>query len=367
MTIAGSRSEDASGRDMVSTWMTKRYGAGEVFLGDRGAGLLFQVLDCLGAKGSGVIVPSTTCHSVAFAVSLAGYLPVFADVELSDLNMSAAGVESAVASASVPIAACIAIHSFGNLLDAVGVKHVCDQHGIVMIEDICQIMGSGYEGYFGDVVLASFGYSKPVDAGGGGAILIRDRELARSMQAAAGLLMGIDRSTREEEARFRAAYYTIRGQAQHNESERIGISKLSLPFSGLLLRGTHEPDWERVGKGLVLLDSSVAKRRERALLFAKELSHVGLTIPQGSPGSSPWRFSFLMNDTTLTRPLTSQLRDAVGHVSNWYPSLAQDYGVDRELTPNSYLVEQSIVNLWVDCAADDEYISRALETVYAFC
>ena len=209
--------------------------------------------------------------------------------------------------------------------------------------------------------------SKGASAGGGGAILIRDRELARSMQAAAGLLMGIDRSTREEEARFRAAYYTIRGQAQHNESERIGISKLSLPFSGLLLRGTHEPDWERVGKGLVVLDSSVAERRERALLFAKELSHVGVTIPQGSPGSSPWRFSFLMNDTTLTRPLTSQLRDAVGHVSNWYPSLAQDYGVDRELTPNSYLVEQSIVNLWVDCAADDEYISRALETVCAFC
>jgi dTDP-4-amino-4,6-dideoxygalactose transaminase len=351
---------------MVSNWMTERYGAGAVFLGDRGTSLLFQVLKCLGAEGSGVIVPSTTCHAVAFAVSLAGYIPVFADVELSDLNVSPRGVRSAISSTSVPVTACIAIHSFGHLVDAVGVKDVCDQHGVLMIEDICQIMGSGYEGCVGDIVLTSFGYSKPVDAGGGGAMLIRDRLLARRMQASFGELLSIEKGTSQDEAKFREVYYTIREQARNYDSQRTSISELSTRFRGLFLRSTHQPDWKRVGSALNGLDSSVARRRERATLFSNALNFEGLTIPQWSLGSSPWRFNFLINDPSLTRPLTLRLREAVGHVSNWYPSLAQDFGVDREVTPNSYRLEESIVNLWIDDSVDDEYVSRVVETVDVF-
>lgn len=73
------------------------------------------------------------------------------------------------------IKAVVFSHLYGQPADVRSIRELCDQHQWVMIEDACQVPGMTIDGRpagsFGDLATLSFGGSKPLTCGNGGAVL----------------------------------------------------------------------------------------------------------------------------------------------------------------------------------------------------
>ena len=84
--------------------------------------------------------------------------------------------------ASDRVRAVIVSHLYGATADGQRLREYCDSRGWILIEDVCQAIGarSGGQpaGSFGQIATLSFGGSKLVSAGSGGALLVNDDRLA---------------------------------------------------------------------------------------------------------------------------------------------------------------------------------------------
>jgi len=81
------------------------------------------------------------------------------------------------------IKALVAMHTFGRPSDIDSLLEICNKHGIILIEDSAQSLGSFYKnihtGTFGRISALSFNGNKIITTGGGGAILTNDPLLAQ--------------------------------------------------------------------------------------------------------------------------------------------------------------------------------------------
>jgi dTDP-4-amino-4,6-dideoxygalactose transaminase len=116
-------------------------------------------------------------------VELVGGRPVILDVSPQSLSLDPAQLQSL---ADGPdhgrVRVVIASHLYGRAAEIVQLREICDRAGWILIEDACQTPGmtiSGrHAGSFGHLATLSFGGSKPVTAGGGGALLVNSERLA---------------------------------------------------------------------------------------------------------------------------------------------------------------------------------------------
>lgn len=134
-----------------------------------------------------------TCN----AISYCGAEPVFLDVDKHTLGLSADSLQAFLDQYAViknnqcynkqtqkRIAACVPMHTFGHPCEIVKIQMICEQWHIPLVEDAAESLGSFYRnkhtGNFGKLAAISFNGNKIVTAGGGGAILTNDSELAKA-------------------------------------------------------------------------------------------------------------------------------------------------------------------------------------------
>lgn len=359
-----------SGKDKYETfaksWLIESYGPGEAFLGNRASELLFNFLKSHCREGTGVLIPASSCHALAQTVILANYIPVFVDIDLLDLNMSLLTLAAAFSESECEVSVCIAVHSFGNYCELKEIKEFCSHEDIILVEDVCQLTGSGYEGRSGDVVLASFGYSKPVCIGGGGGMVIRSVQLQDEISR---LNLTSFKPLFVQSAReFKMAYYAMRDHEKEDSRARGSLGKLSHSFSNYILHGDSLPSWHLLPKQLSSLPERNSQRLSRAQFLQNELLKiVDIQLFTPSDKSIPWRFPFLVRNANLQNDLTAKLRSEINHVSNWYQNLALDFVGENSInTPNATIVEKSILNLWVDNLVNDEYLINAVDVIKDF-
>ncbi|MEM8670807.1 MAG: aminotransferase class V-fold PLP-dependent enzyme [Planctomycetota bacterium] len=112
-------------------------------------------------------------------IELLGARPVLVDIDPETLSMNPEQLDDA---AGPSVRALIATHLYGQPADVATIAETCKQNGWVCIEDACQVIGMSISkqlvGSFGDFATLSFGGSKIVSAGGGGAILANSPRLA---------------------------------------------------------------------------------------------------------------------------------------------------------------------------------------------
>jgi dTDP-4-amino-4,6-dideoxygalactose transaminase len=81
------------------------------------------------------------------------------------------------------IAACVPMHTFGHPCEVDKIQAICEQWHIQLVEDAAESLGSFYKdkhtGTFGKLAAISFNGNKIVTAGGGGAVLTNDEQLAK--------------------------------------------------------------------------------------------------------------------------------------------------------------------------------------------
>ena len=109
-----------------------------------------------------------------------GAVPVFVDIDLASHNIDASKIEAAI---SPKTKAIMLAHSLGNPFNIKVVMEICRKHGLWLIEDNCDALGSRYNGQltgtFGDIGTLSFYPAHHITMGEGGAVATNDDNLAR--------------------------------------------------------------------------------------------------------------------------------------------------------------------------------------------
>ncbi|MBB5203982.1 dTDP-4-amino-4,6-dideoxygalactose transaminase [Inhella inkyongensis] len=127
--------------------------------------------------GDEVIMPSYTFVSTANAFVLRGAVPVFVDIRADTLNLDETQIEAAITPRTRAI---VVVHYAGVGCEMDAILALAQRHGLRVIEDAAQALGSSYRGRplgsLGDAAALSFHETKNIIAGEGGALLVNAPE-----------------------------------------------------------------------------------------------------------------------------------------------------------------------------------------------
>lgn len=134
--------------------------------------------------GDEILVRIDTCVADAFAAFNAGAVPVFADVDPQTFRLDFASAEETVGPRT---RALVAVHMWGRPEDMDAAQAFAARYNLLLIDDACLALGAEWRGRkagtFGHAGVFSFGWLKPFQAGGGGAIATAEEPLARELRA----------------------------------------------------------------------------------------------------------------------------------------------------------------------------------------
>ncbi|RRV20101.1 lipopolysaccharide biosynthesis protein RfbH [Stutzerimonas nitrititolerans] len=135
-------------------------------------------------KGDEVIGVAAGFPTTVNPILQFGAVPVFVDVELGTYNIDPALVEAAI---SPKTKAIMLAHTLGNPFNLKVIRDLCDRHGLWLIEDCCDALGSLYEGRqvggFGDIGTLSFYPAHHITMGEGGAVFTDSPLLKRIIES----------------------------------------------------------------------------------------------------------------------------------------------------------------------------------------
>ncbi len=117
-----------------------------------------------------------------------GAVPVFIDVTIPEANADVSMLEEALSDRTKAV---MMAHTLGNPFDIKAVKEFCDRHGLWLIEDNCDALGSLYTlngetkltGTFGDIGTSSFYPPHHMTMGEGGAVYTDNPLLSRIVRS----------------------------------------------------------------------------------------------------------------------------------------------------------------------------------------
>jgi len=134
--------------------------------------------------GDVVLTQALTFVASANAISHTGAKPVFLDSDKDSLGMSPDALKAFLKTHDPTdgrIAACVPVHILGHACRIREICEICEKHGIPVVEDAAEVLGSSYEGQhlgtFGTFGVLSFNGNKTITTGGGGMILTKDAKL----------------------------------------------------------------------------------------------------------------------------------------------------------------------------------------------
>jgi CDP-6-deoxy-D-xylo-4-hexulose-3-dehydrase len=111
-------------------------------------------------------------------------VPVFVDVDIGGYNALPDRIAEAVGPRTRAI---ILAHTLGNPWNVARIQALAKQHGLWLIEDNCDALGSRFEGRltgtFGDMATFSFYPAHHITTGEGGAVATNDETLARAARS----------------------------------------------------------------------------------------------------------------------------------------------------------------------------------------
>ena len=143
-----------------------------------GSALVAALMSADLGDGDEVIVSPYTWGQTVSAILLVGATPVFADIDADSGNLDPASVESLVCERTRAV---LVTHMYGCPADMVALRAICKRYGLVLIADAAQAMGATLGGKgigaWADLTCLSFGRSKAIPAGEGGAVCCNDPAL----------------------------------------------------------------------------------------------------------------------------------------------------------------------------------------------
>ena len=147
--------------------------------------------------GEEIITQAISFVATANAIQYVGAEPIFLDCDLDSLGLSADALDDFLdkhtrqtkgghtynSETGRRIAACAPMHTFGHSARIERIKHLCEKHAMVLVEDAAEALGSysgnRHLGCFGTLGVLSFNGNKIITTGGGGMLVTDDPVLAK--------------------------------------------------------------------------------------------------------------------------------------------------------------------------------------------
>ena len=238
-----------------------------------GTGALHLALLLAGVQpGDEVITTSMTAEPTNTTILQVGAVPVFADVDPGNGNLSPAAVESAITPRTRAI---LVVHYAGYPVDLRGIRAIADRHGVQLIEDCAHALGARFDdrpiGTIGDSAIFSLQAIKHMTTVDGGVLTVKDAAqlpLARRLRWF-GLTKGVPRT--EVDITTPGFKYNM-----NNVTATIGLQQL-----------------QHIGK---VIDAHVANGR----FYDQALAGIpGLAPASVVPGAAPsyWLYTLLADDS----------------------------------------------------------------------
>lgn len=294
--------------------------------------------------GDDVIVP--TCHFVAAATipMRLGARPVLADVNPRTLNLEPEEVARRLTSRTKAI---LLLHYGGHACDVDGIRAAAGPK-VAIIEDAANAVGSDYYGHacgtLGDAGVWSFDAMKVLVMGDGGALWLRDPEVAA--RAKALRYLGLREGT------------TSGTDAQREGKRRWWEFEVGEP-SG---RYTSNDVLASVGRAqLRRLPSFLARREEVWRTYQEELAGCGLELPPEPAYGVAGRYLYWVQ-TPRRDALAQCLREAGVYTTFRYYPLHRALG-DEGSYPGADRAAEVTLNLPLHQNLTDEDLGVIIETV----
>ncbi len=113
-----------------------------------------------------------------------GLVPVYVDVDPVTLNIDPTQLEAAIGPRTRAV---MVAHTLGNPFDLDAVQALCDRHGLWLVEDCCDAVGSTYRdapvGSFGALATTSFYPAHHITMGEGGCVLVNQPRLEKVVES----------------------------------------------------------------------------------------------------------------------------------------------------------------------------------------
>ena len=228
-----------------------------------------------------------------------GLIPVFVDVELRTYNASVEAVREAISPRTKAI---VMAHTLGNPFAVQEIAELAREHGLWLIEDNCDGLGSTYRGKltgsFGDLATSSFYPAHHITTGEGGCVVTDNLQLARAVESIRDwgrdcwCEPGDDNTCYK---RFQWQLGTLPEGYDHKYTySHIGYNLKSTDLQAAL-GVTQLPKVDRFG---------AARRRNWQRLHDGLADAPGLLLPRATPDSDPSWFGFpltVLSDAPFTR------------------------------------------------------------------
>ena len=237
--------------------------------------------------GDRVIVPTMTFAATANAVCYTGANPVFVDVDPATANLDPVALADLLEHLGLDRApkALVTVDLYGQCCDYDALVPLCEEHGIVLIEDAAEALGATWQGRpagsFGTCGVISFNGNKIITTSGGGMLVSDNHEII-------------------ERARHLATQ--ARDPAAHYEHSEVGYNYRMSNVLAALGRGQ-----------LARLEAKVARRREIRERYRTEFGSIpALRLLEWDPrGASNGWLSVVLIDADETQRTAEQLRLAL--------------------------------------------------------
>ena len=322
-------------------------------------------------KGDEVIGVAAGFPTTVNPILQFGAVPVFVDVELGTYNIDVAQLEAAISPRTKAI---MLAHTLGNPFNLKAVREVCDRHGLWLVEDCCDALGSTYGdkmvGTFGDIGTLSFYPAHHITMGEGGAVFTNSPTLKRALE-----------SFRD----WGRDCYCAPGK------DNTCNKRFCRQLGGLPQDYDHKYTYSHLGYNLKITDMQAAcalaqmdrledfiaaRKRNFAWLYARlSPCEDWLVLPKATPGSDPSWFGFtltLRDGCGIDRTALLQHLDAhkigtrllfAGNLTCQPYMRGQTYRVASELhVTNKVMNDTFWIGVWPGLTEDHlDYAARQIE------
>lgn len=355
----------------VEAWLSSYVGREFCCLTGRGTTAIYAILKAA-AKGKGkkkVVFPAIIPPSLPNTALLAGYEPIFCDVSVKDFNMDINSLKEIVESEK-NVSAIMPVHLYGYPADMNKIRKVVSDYDLFVIEDFAQALGAEYEGAkcgsFGDASITSFGHTKILECGGGGAVLTDDAKLFELIRSELKRVPAYSEKIHRKEDLYRQVYYMLKPVMDLSDEMNMLYFNVPEIFETIFRYGISEETAKKIANQKDNLEFYIQRRRENAKIYQSILYHPNIIHPKYEQGNGVyWRYAFLLN-TENVQEITEKARLREIDVSNWYPPIHRWYQSGRRQDPKNFLkaeyVGKHIVNLWTLPSFSKEKIEYIAQT-----
>lgn len=248
-------------------------------------------------QGDEVITTAFSFFATAEAIAEVGAIPVFADIEPLNFNISTDDIRRKISKKTKAI---MPVHIFGMPADMDEINQIAEEYSIPVIEDACQAIGGEYKGrkagVLGTMGCFSFYPTKNLGAfGDGGMIATNDDKLAdicRAIKSHAAGKLGAN-----------AYEYLYRETVSELKDMKVSENGLYDPckyFNYFIGENSRLNSMQAAVLQVKLkkLDEYNAKRRNISEMYSKELAELPIQVPgiQQEDRNSCWHQYAILTD-----------------------------------------------------------------------